>query len=449
MHHPGNRISTRSMNRRDFLWLATASTAGLATGCAINPVTGEQQLMFLSEESEIQLDRENSPHQFSADYGAVQDERLNQYLATVGQSMTGNTHRAHMPYSFRCVNATYVNAYVFPAGSVATTRGIMLEMKDEAELAGLLGHELGHVNARHTASRMSVGILTSLVLMGASLALASQDETLGAIAAGLGGVAAGALLAHYSRSDERQADDLGMEYMTKSGYNPEGMVGLMDVLRRMQKNKPSAIEMMFSTHPMSEERYQTAVQNSSTTYTSAREYPVYRERYMDHTAGLRKIKGAIEKMQEGEKQMNREQFPKAETALSDALQQAPEDYAGLVLMSKCQLALEQPKRAEFFAEKARRVYPAEAQAQHLSGVAKLNLKQFDAAYAQFDRYEKMLPGNPNTVFLKGVTLEGMGRSGRAAEEYQRFLGSVNSGDKAQYAYGRLVEWGYVSPPGKQ
>ncbi|GAB6058334.1 M48 family metalloprotease [Desulfonatronum parangueonense] len=449
MHHPENRISTRSMNRRDFLWLATAGTAGLATGCAINPVTGEQQLMFFTEESEIQMDRANSPHQFSADYGAVQDIRLNQYLETVGGSMTGHTHRPHMPYSFRCVNATYVNAYVFPGGSVGVTRGIMLDMQDEAELAGLLGHELGHVNARHTASRMSVGILTSLVLMGASVALASQNETLGAVAAGLGGVAAGALLAHYSRSDERQADHLGMEYMTRSGYSPDGMVGLMDVLRRMQKNKPSAIEMMFSTHPMSEERYQTAAHNAATTFGSARSYPVYRERYMDHTAGLRRIKGAIEKMQEGEKFMNREQFAKAETSLNDALGQAPEDYAGLMLMAKCQLALEQPKRAEYFADKARLVYPAEAQAHHVSGIAKLNLGRFDAAFAQFDRYEKMLPGNPNTVFLKGVSLEGMGRKSQAAEEYRRFLGSVDSGDKAQYAYTRLVEWGYVSPPAQQ
>jgi predicted Zn-dependent protease len=363
----------------------------------------------------------------------------------VGESLVGMTHRPHMPYSFRCVNATYVNAYTFPAGSVATTRGIMLEMQDEAELAGLLGHELGHVNARHTASRMSVGILTSMVLMGASVALASQDETWGAIAAGLGGVAAGALLAHYSRSDERQADQLGMEYMTKSGYNPEGMVGLMDVLRRLQKNKPSAIEMMFSTHPMSEERYQTAVQNRETTFSSARGYPLYRERYMDHTAGLRKIKGAIEKMQEGEKLMHQERFAQAETPLNEALVQAPEDYAGLVLMSKCQLALDRPQRAEFFADKARSAYPAEAQAHHLSGVAKLHLDRYDAAFEQFDRYERLLPGNPNTVFLKGISLEGMGRKQRAAEEYKRFLNSVNQGDQAEYAYSRLLAWGYIAP----
>ncbi|SMP78317.1 Putative Zn-dependent protease, contains TPR repeats [Desulfonatronum zhilinae] len=449
MHHRNSdfarRIASRSMTRRDFMWLATVGAAGATAGCAANPVTGRQQMMFLSEANEIALDKQHSPHQFSADYGAVQDVRLNQYITTVGESMTGFTHRPHMPYSYRCVNATYVNAYTFPGGSMATTRGIMLEMQDEAELAGLLGHEMGHVNARHTAARMSTGILTSVVLLGASAALASQGETWGAVAAGLGGVAAGALLAHYSRNDERQADNLGMEYMTKSGYSPEGMVGLMDVLRNMQKNNPSAIEMMFSTHPMSEERYQTAVREAGTTYGHARAQPLYRERYMDHTAGLRRIKGAIEKMQEGEKLMRQEQFSPAETALDDALRQAPEDYAGLMLMAKCQLAMDRPRRAEFFADKARTIYPAEAQAHHVSGVAKLKLDQFEAAYDQFDRYEKLLPGNPNTVFLKGISQEAMGRRNQAAQEYQRFLGTVRQGEQAEYAHARLVEWGVIAP----
>ena len=447
MLHQGSgfaqRIATRSMTRRDFIWLATVGTAGLATGCAVNPVTGQQQLMFLSEANEIALDTEHSPHQFSADYGAVQDIHLNQYITTVGESLIGSTHRPHMPYSFRCVNATYVNAYTFPAGSMATTRGIMLEMEDEAELAGLLGHELGHVNARHTATRMSTGILASMLMLGASVVLASQDETLGAVAAGLGGVAAGALLAHYSRNDERQADNLGMEYMTRSNYSPEGMVGLMDVLRQMQKEKPSAIEMMFSTHPMSEERYQTAVQGANTSFSHARNLPRQRERYMDNTARLRRIKGAIEQMQEGEKLMRQERLPRAETALDNALRQAPEDYAGLVMMAKCQLALDRPKRAEFFADKARRVYPAEAQAQHVSGVAMLSQQRFDSAFERFDRYEQILPGNPNTVFLKGISQEAMGHRAQAAQEYRRFLESVRQGDKAEYAHGRLAEWGML------
>ena len=452
MHRLHHRIATRSLTRRDFLWLASASAAGLAvgavTGCEVNPVTGQSQLMFISEATEIQLDREHSPHQFSSDYGPVQDEELNAYLTQMGAGMAARTHRPQMPYSFRCVNANHVNAYVFPGGSMATTRGILLEMQDEAELAGLLGHELGHVNARHSASRMSTDILAGVIVALGEAYLGTRDEQYAAIAAGLlGGIAAGALLAHYSRADERQADDLGMEYMVRADYSPDGMVGLMDMLRSKSKSTPWALEMMFATHPMSEERYQTAVGNAQTVHAGSRGLPRNRERYMDSTARLRRIKGAVERMQEGERQMMQREFAGAETAFGDALRQAPDDYAGLVLMAKCQLALEQPAKADRYAEQARRVYPAEAQAHHVGGIARMGMNQFDAAYQRFDQYERILPGNPMTIFLKGLSQEGMQNRQRAAEEYSRFLQAVDSGDQAQYARQRLVEWGYIKPGG--
>lgn len=447
MNSLSKRIRTRSLTRRDFLWLASAGTVGLAvgtlTGCEVNPVTGQRQLMFFSEAQEIELDMRHSPHQFSSDYGPIQDEALNAYLSQLGSQMAGHTQRPHMPYSFRCVNANYVNAYVFPGGSMAATRGILLEMENEAELAGLIGHELGHVNARHASARMSTDILTSVIMTGATVFLATQDEEFAAIAAGLGGIAAGALLAHYSRNDEREADDLGMDYMTSSGYSPEGMVGLMNVLRRLSKDKPSAIELMFATHPMSEERHQTVIRSAETEHAKARGYPVHRERYMDATANLRKLKGAIEELQKGEEFMRRRQFAQAEGAFAEALRQAPRDYAGLVLMAKCQLALERPQKAEFFAEQAKSVYPSEAQAHHVSGLAKMGTGDFGAAFDSFDRYERMLPGNPNTIFLKGVALEGMQDRKRAAGEFYRFLQLVDSGEQAQYARNRLVEWGYL------
>ena len=440
----GNTL-TGKINRRDFLWLASVSTLGLVTGCAVNPVTGRQQLMFFSETGEISLDRQNSPHQFSSDYGQVQDPGLNRYLAGRGSKLASVSHRPDMPYSFRCVNANYVNAYAFPGGSIATTRGILLELENEAELDALLGHEIAHVSARHTASRMSHVILAGVILAGAALYLDKRHEDLAPIAAGLGAVATGALLARYSRGNEREADELGMQYMTDAGMNPQGMVGLMDVLQRVNSRKPSAIERMFSTHPMSQERYDTARYRAENEYAHARDFPVHRERYMDNTAALRRMRGAIEDMQEGEEHMGRQRFHQAENSFSHALRQAPNDYAGLVLMSKCQLALNRPQQARSYAERARRVYPTEAQAHHLSGMALMELRQYDAAFHQFDQYERMLPGNANTIFLKGVCLEKMRNRTRAAEEYQRYLNSVRSGDQADHARARLVEWGYVEP----
>lgn len=442
-HSLEDRIYTGKLTRRDFLWLATVSTAGVVTGCATNPVTGQRQLMLVSESGEISADQQNSPHQFSSDYGAVQDQALNNYVAQVGSALSGVSHRSNMPYTFRAVNATYVNAYAFPGGSIAATRGILLELKNEAELAGLLGHEIGHVSARHTAERMSKGMILSGILTGAVIYSDSRGGDWTDVVNIGGQFAAGALLAHYSRDDERQADALGMEYMAKAGYNPEGMVGLMEVLVGLSDHKPSAIEMMFATHPMSDERLQTARDKTSVDYQAMASLPFYEERYMDETANLRAMREAIDTLQKGEKAMAEKKYSQAQSHFSDALRLAPEDYAGLVMMSKCQLALNNASEAKYYAEKAKEVYPQEAQAVHLTGVANLNLKEYDAAYNEFDAYERMLPGNPNTIFLKGVTLEGMQDKQGAAQEYYRYLQSVNEGEQAEYAYQRLVGWGVI------
>lgn len=431
------------ITRRKFLWVTSASAAGFLLGCAANPVTGKSQLMLVSEDQEIEIDRQNSPYQFSTDYGSIQDKALNDYINQTGKKISALTHRPQMPYSFRGVNAAYVNAYAFPGGSIAVTRGILIELKNEAELSALLGHEIGHVNARHTAEQMSKGVLTNALIGGIATIAGTQSSGLGSLASQLGMLGAGALLAHYSRDNERQADALGLEYMVKAGYNPNGFVGLMDMLRSMSKHEPSAIELMFSTHPMSDERYRTAVKAVNTTYRNIQNIHFYRERYMDHTAKLRTIKGAIQAMQKGERTMAQKKYDEAETYFKTSLKQAPNDYAGLVMMAKCQIVQEKYSEADRFVNKAKQVYPEEAQAYYLAGFVNMNQNKYDSAYADFKTYEKILPGNPNITFYQGLSLEKMNRVSESADKYYRYLRVVNQGKKAQYAYQRLVEWGYI------
>ncbi len=399
--------------------------------------------MLVSEDQEIEIDRQNSPYQFSTDYGSIQDKPLNNYINQTGKKISALTHRPHMPYSFRGVNAAYVNAYAFPGGSIAVTRGILIELRNEAELSALLGHEIGHVNARHTAEQMSKGALTNAFIGGIATFAGTQIPGLDSLASQLGMLGAGALLAHYSRDNERQADALGLEYMVKAGYNPNGFVELMNILRSTSKREPSAIELMFSTHPMSDERYNTAVQTVQTKYRHAQNLPFYRDRYMDHTVKLRSMKGAIEAMQKGERAMAGEKYDEAQTYFMKALKLAPDDYAGLVMMAKCQMVREKYSEADRFVKKAKNVYPQEAQAYYLAGFININQKQYDSAYEDFKTYEKILPGNPNITFFQGLSLEKMNRVSESADKYYRYINVVNQGDKAKYAYQRLVQWGYV------
>jgi beta-barrel assembly-enhancing protease len=431
----------KPISRRDFLYLSGIAGFGLVAGCAVNPVSGRQELMLMSESQEISLDRENSPHQISADYGTTQDKPLNDYVSQVGRTIVANSHRPHMPYSFHTLNAPYVNAYAFPGGTIGVTRGILLELENEAELASLIGHEAGHVAARHTSQRMTRGLLASVVLSGASVIAGSQ---MGDLVAGLGGIGAGALLAGYSRSQEREADSLGLSYMVGADYNPEGFVGLMNMLNEMSGKNESSMAVLFSTHPMSSERYQTAVDTVSTRYAAQKKTkPILRERYMDNTAGLRRIGPAVKAMQDGDEQMMKKNPPKAREHYESSLKAAPEDYAGNLKMAKCLLAMKNSREAHTYARRAREIYPQEPQAKHVYGMTNLQLGSFDQALAQFNEYEKALPGNPNTTFFQGFSLEGMGRREQAAQKYYAYLQSVKQGDYALHAHSRLQEWGYI------
>ncbi len=443
--------SDRGISRRRFLQGMTSipvllSGGWLLQGCAVDPVTGKQQLVMMSREQEIDIDRKYTPFQFSSDYGRTQDQALTDYINQVGRQMAAHVHRRDMPYNFQCVNATYINAYAFPGGSIAATRGILLKLKNEAELAGLLGHELGHVNARHSAEQMAKSQITSLIVGGLSILAATQSSELGQLSQQLGALGQGLFLSSYSRDNEREADSLGQEYMVKTGYNSKGFVGLMEMLNGLHKSHPSSAQILFATHPMSSERLAVAQDRSRGPYQHSKDYPVHRERYMDHLASLRKIKAAIVSMQEGESFLNKGEYDHARKAFQSALAVAPEDYTAHVLMAKCLLLNEKPDQAVSYARDAARIYPDETQGHYIYGLSSLRVKKFDQALDRFSTCENLLPGNPQVTFYRGYSLEHTGNRRSAAQAYQRYLKMINfSANKySKYAYQRLQEWGYAS-----
>lgn len=391
-------IEPGHLTRRDMLTLLALAGGGLVVGCAINPVTGEQQLSLMSPAQELEIDNQNAPEQISQDYGRVQDSALQNYVNGVGRKLGKVSHRPEMPYSFNALNANYINAYAFPGGTICATRGILLAVHNEAELAALLGHEIGHVCARHTAQRMSQQTLTGIAVAGLGILLATQvDQDSVALALGLGGIAAGLLIATYSRSDERQADSLGLEYMCKAGYSPQGMIGLMDILRGLGTSEPTMIEQMFSTHPMSTERYNTMKREAQSRFMSYMSNPVYRERYMDSTARLRLLKPAIDKETEAESALMAKKYRDGESLLQQALKLAPRDYTGLVLMAKAQIIQDNYKEAIPYLDRAIAAYPGEPQAKQLRGVVDAKLGDKQAALDHFYACAAQAPHNRNTT----------------------------------------------------
>ncbi len=439
------------ISRRQFLKGGAAISAAAVSplvfsGCAVDPVTGKKQLMMVSQQQEIGIDKQQAPHQFSSDYGLSRDSGLNRYMSDVGKKMLPHVHRPDMPYNFNCVNANYVNAYAFPGGTIGISRGILLQLDDEAQLAALIGHELGHVNARHAAEQMSKGQLSSMIVSGLAAVASTQGAGFGDFTQQLGMMGQGLLLSKYSRDNEREADALGNEYMIKAGYPSTGFVGLMEMLDSLHKDKPNSAQILFSTHPMSDERLAAATAREKGVYSQSNKSSDHRQRYMDKTASLRAKRKGISLLQEGEKQMAKKQYDKAHDLFLKALKSMPEDYTANILAAKAQMARKKPQSALTFAQKAITLYPQEGQGNYLSGFASMAVEKFDGAYKAFSKYDQLLPGNPQVTFFKGYSLDKNGDKDPAAKNYIKYLEMIKyqPNQYSKFAYSRLKEWGYAN-----
>jgi predicted Zn-dependent protease len=216
--------------------------------CAVNPVSGKQELMLLSETEEIKLGRETDA-QVIKQYGIYEDPKVTAYLNNICQRLARVSHRPHLVYHFKILDASVVNAFAVPGGYVYFTRGILATVNSEAELAGLIGHEIGHITARHSAKQYSKAQLAQLGLGVGSIFIDSQ------ILSGLAQVGVGMFFLRFSRDNEREADDLGVEYSSKVGYDATQMASFFETLERMSPGSDrSGLPGWFSTHPNPENR---------------------------------------------------------------------------------------------------------------------------------------------------------------------------------------------------
>ncbi len=211
--------------------------------CATNPVTGKQELMLLSESDELKLGQETDL-QVVKEYGIYEDPKLTAYLKGVCQRLGKVSHRPNLTYHFKILDASVVNAFAVPGGYVYFTRGILATLNNEAELAGVMGHEIGHITARHSAKQYSRAQLAQIGLGVGSLFVDSSLLT------GLAQLGVGMLFLRFSRDHEREADDLGVEYSSRAGYDANEMAHFFETLERMNPGSDrSGLPGWFSTHP--------------------------------------------------------------------------------------------------------------------------------------------------------------------------------------------------------
>jgi predicted Zn-dependent protease len=233
----------------------------LLVSCAINPVTGQRELMLISETQEMQIGKDASPSAHWEFGGQYHDRALESYLKGIVTRIWQNSERPYLPFEFHIQNTSIPNAFALP-GYVAITRGLLSDLENEAQFTAVMGHEIGHVMARHTAQRLSRSTLYNL---GLSLSEATLGGTKGAdTLLTLGAIGSSLLLLKYDRGQELQADRLGVKYMSVLGYNPQEALRaheilektVDDYLRRLGKtrNEDTFISNLLSTHPRKDVR---------------------------------------------------------------------------------------------------------------------------------------------------------------------------------------------------
>jgi predicted Zn-dependent protease len=241
--------SLSKINRSIARWIFVTP---VVAACATNPVTGKPELSLVSEQQEIQMGQQGA-QQVAQEVGLVKDQALQNYLQTIGSGIATKSERPNLPWTFRAVDDPSPNAFALPGGYVFVTRGLLDLMNNEAELASVLGHEIGHVTARHSVHQMSEQQLAQLAL-GVGAVLSPTVAQLGDVASqGLG-----LLFLKYSRDDERQADDLGFRYALNQGYDVRYMDDVFRSLQRLgEASKESPLPSWLATHPGEAERIQT------------------------------------------------------------------------------------------------------------------------------------------------------------------------------------------------
>lgn len=233
----------------------------LVTGCAVNPVTGESDFVLMSEVQERQLGARYH-QQILTEYEIYQDVRLQSLVSRVGQRVARISHRTELEYHFTLLDSPEVNAFALPGGYVYITRGLLAYLSSEDQLAAVLGHEIGHVTARHSVRQHSTSTVTGLLaaVIGAQAGLGGKE---------LVDVAGTALVRGYGREHELQADQLGADYLAKAGYDPAAIVEVIRVLKNQESHEvrlaqaegrdPRVYHGLFATHPDNDQRLQEVV----------------------------------------------------------------------------------------------------------------------------------------------------------------------------------------------
>lgn len=412
---------------------AVAVAGAIVTACVENPVTGERNLGLISEGQELQIGQENYVPTQQMQGGQYElDPELTRYVNSVGQKLAAVADR-ELPYEFVVLNNDVPNAWALPGGKIAVNRGLLVELDSEAELAAVLGHEIVHAAARHTAQSMERGLLLQLGV--AAAGIAASDSDYADLAVGAGMVGAQIISSKYGRDAELEADRYGMQYMAEAGYDPDAAVSLQETFVRLSEGKsPGWLAGLFASHPPSQERVD---RNRAFAKQLPDEGTLGKETFQQKTAHIRELQPAYQAFNEGQKALVEGNGKLAEQKARAAIGMEPEEakFHGLLGQSLIQQKNNSAAIAHF--DKAIQLNPGYFEFYVYRGLLHGEMGELEAARRDLEKSNQLLPTAIAHEALGDIAVE-QGQREAAMQHYSIAAGSNSEvGQRAAAKLARL------------
>ncbi len=412
---------------------------GLITGCAVNPVTGERQFITVSPAQEVAMgEQAYVPTQQSQGGVYDVDPELTEYVQNVGARVAAHAENP-LPYEFVILNNSIPNAWALPGGKMAINRGLLTELNSEAELAAVLGHEVVHAAARHSAQQMTRGMLSQVLVV--ATAVVTADSDYGDLAVGGAALGSQLITSRYGRQAELESDKYGMTYMSKAGYDPTGAITLQETFVRLSEGRQTDwLSGLFASHPPSQSRV-AANRATAATLPAGGELGV--ERYERMLAKTRALKPAYDAYDEGRKALADGNTARALELAERALGQFDGEAHFHSLRGDVRLVEENFAWAETNYTRAIERRP-EFFYYHLQrGRARKEQGETDAAVADLERSLEFMPTAP-AYYTLALIAEERGDVNRAIEYYRPLVDA--GGDVGAAARSRLARLELPSNP---
>lgn len=386
-------MGTGPRSRTALLLLQLVALALLAQGCAVNPVTGkrELQLVRFTPEEEVRLGAQAYGPAVQEQGGFYRDPALERYVQEVGMRVARVSQRPDLDYRFRVLNSSVPNAFALPGGFIVINRGLLVGLRNEAEMAAVLAHETGHVTARHSLAAYQRAMAANLLLAGIAVGTGGKQGVMQ-----LSAITTNLLQNGFSREQERESDNLGLDYMVKAGYNPEGAIQLQEYFYSELEGKknPLFIEGIFRTHPFSKDRLEAARREIAAKYPDTLKNPRYtlqEAEYRQKTARLREVQKAYDLYDEGEKLFARKNYAGAMEKYRAAAAREPDQAPFHSAIGRAFLAQNNVAAAQDALQKAIRLDDQLFEPQFLLGATRYKQKDYRQAIPALEKSMDLLP----------------------------------------------------------